>query len=70
MNTGTARFRVCVSVAFGKAILEAHQRTNLYTADTINQLKATPITQDVLALYQNMVGSCTSTWYCVQSNLC
>lgn len=42
------------TVAFGKAIHEAHQRTCLYTADMVAQLKANPITSDTITLYKNM----------------
>ncbi|XP_060599188.1 probable nuclear hormone receptor HR3 isoform X2 [Ruditapes philippinarum] len=42
------------TVAFGKAIHEAHQRTCLYTADTIAQLKSNTITTETITNYQNM----------------
>ncbi|XP_045183199.2 probable nuclear hormone receptor HR3 isoform X2 [Mercenaria mercenaria] len=42
------------TVAFGKAIHEAHQRTCLYTSDTIAQLKSNPITTETITNYQNM----------------
>ncbi|KAL4216819.1 hypothetical protein ACF0H5_024540 [Mactra antiquata] len=42
------------TVAFGKAVHEAHQRTCLYPAETVAQLKATPLTTDLISVYQNM----------------
>ncbi|XP_052787075.1 probable nuclear hormone receptor HR3 isoform X2 [Mya arenaria] len=42
------------NVAFGKAILEAHQRTSPYSVETIAQLKATPVSSELITLYQNM----------------
>jgi len=42
------------TVAFGKAIHEAHQRTCIYTADIIAQMKSTPLATDTVMFYQNM----------------
>jgi len=46
-----------ISVTFGKAIHEAHQRTNLYNSETITQLKSNPVTSEIITIYQNMVGT-------------
>ncbi|KAH3707084.1 probable nuclear hormone receptor HR3 [Dreissena polymorpha] len=40
------------TVSFGKAILEAHQRTSPYNAETLPQIKC--VDMDVISMYQNM----------------
>lgn len=41
-------------VTFGKAVLEAHQRTSLYPQEVVSQLKSTPISAEVVLHYQSM----------------
>ncbi|KAK3096225.1 hypothetical protein FSP39_024661 [Pinctada imbricata] len=40
--------------SFGKAIVEAHQRTCLYTAEQIDLIKSNPPSQDILDAFQSM----------------
>ena len=44
-----------VSVTFGKAVYEAHQRTCTHTFETLEQLKTSQASTDTINFYKNMV---------------